>query len=255
MSTINLLPLTQSGDTSPVTNPNYNILVNTVNQIIASLNDDDSAYLLIAGNSFSGSGTQKILETLTNPNGNLMYSLKNDINTESFFRIFGSTAANTVFGIAQANSTEFLTSSGNIIMGGLAGNNYIFYAVNGAIINYETSYGNNVITPPAPVTYNTSASLAATDLLSSVIINSGAAVNFTLPTANSIGTALPLSVTRGTNIEFVIDNSAGSGNVTLVLNTNITNPTSGSLIVNTGCVGYFKLYCTAVTPTFQINRL
>lgn len=80
---------------------------------------------------------------------------------------------------------------------------------------------------------------------------SAAAVSLTLPTATALATALGAS--RGSTFEFIIDNTAGSNTVTVVVNTGITLPgtvvitDSNTLTVAAANVGVFKLVFTSGT--------
>lgn len=120
----------------------------------------------------------------------------------------------------------------------------------------------NDITPAVnhdPVAINATATALVTDIQAGVITStSAAATSITLPTATAL--ALQLNAVRGTWIDFVIDNSAGSNTVTVVVNTGITVNTpaitgGAALTVSTAnSVGTFRIYFTSTT-TAKIFRL
>lgn len=106
---------------------------------------------------------------------------------------------------------------------------------------------------------NVTATATTGQVLGRVITStSAAAVSVTLPTATALATAL--GATRGTRIQFVIDNSAGANTVTVVVGAGITVNTpaitgGAALTVSTAnAVGIFELYFTGTT-TAKIFRI
>lgn len=87
---------------------------------------------------------------------------------------------------------------------------------------------------------------------------SAAAVTLTLPTATQLATSI--GATRGTTVDFIVDNSTGSNTITLAVNTGITVGTvsitgSGDLTVSTvEVMGWFRIYFTSTT-TAIIRRI
>lgn len=87
---------------------------------------------------------------------------------------------------------------------------------------------------------------------------SAAAVTLTLPTATQLATSI--GATQGTTVDFIVDNSAGSNTITVVVATGITVGTvsitgSGDLTVSTvEVMGWFRIYFTSAT-TAIIRRI
>lgn len=116
----------------------------------------------------------------------------------------------------------------------------------------KLSLGTTVIKRPTLVAINATATATAAQILSGYITStSGAAVALTLPTATALGALI--GAARGTEIEFTVDNSAGSNTVTVTVGAGITAATavitgSDTLTVLSGKVGRFKiLFLTATT--------
>jgi len=107
--------------------------------------------------------------------------------------------------------------------------------------------------------YNATATVTASDLSGGLITStSAAAVALTLPTATDLGTQINAS--RGTTLDFIVDNNTGANTVTVTVNTGITaiaGPviTGGAtLTVASGTVGQFRIYFLTAT-TAKIARI
>jgi len=129
----------------------------------------------------------------------------------------------------------------------------------GHVTNVATG-GNIIIVNPNTVAINAAATAAASDIITGYITCvSAAAFNLTLPTVASIQTALGVTISQGTKINFEIDNSANTKIVTVVVNTGITAGTavitgSTNLAVAAGAVGGFRLIFTSGT-TAKLFRM
>jgi hypothetical protein len=92
-----------------------------------------------------------------------------------------------------------------------------------------------------------------------IISTSAAATTITLPTATALATALG-TVTRGTQLEFTVDNVSGAQTVTIALGTGITAITPVITGTNTltvsvaNGIGRFRLVFTSAT-TAKIIRV
>lgn len=106
------------------------------------------------------------------------------------------TAISSSTGALKANSITEYTSGNGII-------------VNGTLTLKKTTN----------VTKTGAATLTAAEVATGLIIYTGGAQTLTLPTATQLGTQL--SATQGTTFDFVVDNSGGSGIVTIGVGTNI----------------------------------
>lgn len=117
------------------------------------------------------------------------------------------------------------------------------------------SSGNDVRRNPTLIAINASATAAASDIINGYITStSAAAVNITLPTITSIATQLGGAPSRGTTIDFIIDNSAGANSITLILDPSITTAASPAItgsnnlvITTTNSIGMFRLVFTSGT--------
>ena len=142
-----------------------------------------------------------------------------------------STRAFKATGTARADSvsTRALKTTGNAIVGG---NLISFNPTNAAINATATATADNIISG-----YITSTSAAVTII--------------TLPTATAIATALG-TVSRGTQLEFTVDNVSGAQTVTIVLGTGITAIApvitgTNTLTVSIANIGRFRLVFTSAT--------
>lgn len=112
---------------------------------------------------------------------------------------------------------------------------------------------------PTAFAVNTTATITAAQLAGGLLTStSAAAVSITLPSATDIATAL--GAVRGSSFEFVVDNSAGSNTVTVVVGSGITVNTpaitgGATLTVSTAnTVGVFRLQFTS-TSSAKILRI
>jgi hypothetical protein len=109
-------------------------------------------------------------------------------------------------------------------------------------------YVNNRVATACDVTATLTAAAIAGGVITST---SAAAVAATLPTATAIASLIGAS--RGTMIEFAVDNSAGANTVTVTVGSGITAPagavTGGNTltVTTTHKVGLFQLYFTSAT--------
>jgi hypothetical protein len=125
---------------------------------------------------------------------------------------------------------------------------------NNAVVGVYSS-GNNITYNPTIVTYTATGTVTGASIVSGYIAYSGAAATLTLPTMSNLITAIngTAEVTQGTSLSFRIDNSVGTGTVTLALNTGITKPTAvitggNTLTVAKNTVGLFNIvFITATT--------
>lgn len=106
---------------------------------------------------------------------------------------------------------------------------------------------------------NVTGAITATELAGGLVTSTSAAtVTATLPTAALFATQL--GAVRGTQFEFIVDNSAGANTVTVAVNTGITVGTTAltggdSLTISTAqVVGVFRLIFTSTT-TAIIRRI
>jgi hypothetical protein len=111
----------------------------------------------------------------------------------------------------------------------------------------------NLIRKHAPVAVNATATASAATMLSGVVTSTSAsATGITTPTATAIAALIP-GCGQGTAFDLIIDNSAGSSTVTLILDGSITivaTPIitgSGTLTLATGTTGKFSFYFTSAT--------
>ncbi len=213
----------------------------------------DPSALKITGNTFSGASTNEVKETSSNSTANMLFSIANDGGQKVYMRSFGSGFIGNIAGIPAA-SYNILSANGELILGANSGGSSTYLISNGVFIGYYTEWGGFIRLPQTPSTYAISSTLTYQDIFTGVIQNTGAAVNFTLPLADDLNSNIPVAMSIGASVEFTIDNSAGSGAATLVLNTGITNPALDSLVIAIGCVAHYKLYCTA-NNVYQINKL
>ncbi len=118
----------------------------------------------------------------------------------------------------------------------------------------NATVGGNLITfNPTNSAINATATASAANIISGYITStSAAATTITLPTASAIATALG-TVTRGTQLEFTVDNVSGAQTVTIALGTGITAITPVITGTNTltvsvaNGIGRFRLVFTSAT--------
>lgn len=130
--------------------------------------------------------------------------------------------------------------------------------VTGQLVKYDgAAWG--TASEPVAVAVNVTGSVTAAQLAGGLVTStSAAAVSVTLPTATEIATQLGAS--RGSRFQFVVDNSAGSNTVTVVVNTGITVNTpaitgQNTLTVSTAnAVAVFEVIFTSST-TAKLIRL
>jgi hypothetical protein len=112
-------------------------------------------------------------------------------------------------------------------------------------------------TPFQTFAQNATGTITAANLLKKYITStSAAAVTMTLPTATLLGTAL--SATRGTEMDFTVDNYAGANIVTVAVGTGITVPAAvitgaDTLTVAAGTIGRFKIIFKTATAALLIR--
>ncbi len=119
----------------------------------------------------------------------------------------------------------------------------------------NSSWASKNLTQNTPTPINSTATATTSQILSGYITStSGAATVITLPTATALGTAL--GATQGTIFDLTIDNSNGSNNVTIQVNTGIQAITpaitgGANLVVSTAnLIGQFRI--TFITSTNAI---
>lgn len=164
------------------------------------------------------------------------------------------TQAGTVTAVVLATSGTSI-QSGNIYTSG------VYPATGDILIVAEALFQKGVyIQTPTPVAKNTSATLTAANLLTGCITStSAAAVSLTTPPIADLVAALG---DKRMFFDFVIDNSAGANDVTLILDastvelTAVPNGGLGNLVVTSGAtgVGIFRIYFKSAT-TGVITRL
>lgn len=109
-----------------------------------------------------------------------------------------------------------------------------------------------------PTALNTTATITSTQLTGGLLTSTSAApVTLTLPLGTDLATAT--NAVRGTNFEFIVDNSAGASIVTIAVNTGITAITpvitgGATLTVAAGTLGVFKIIFVTLT-TAKIARI
>ena len=147
------------------------------------------------------------------------------------------TAISSTTGTVKADSiTEYTSGSG--------------VTINGALELKKTS----------STTKNAAATLTAAEVATGLISWTGAALTLTLPTATDLATQL--NATKGTVFEFVVDNTGGSGTVTIAASASIiyasTVTTGGSVttLANSATVGIGGWRITFIsTSAAVISRL
>lgn len=156
---------------------------------------------------------------------------------------------------SNANTCYAFYSAVNISAGG--GTNWAFYGAgtgwslfNAPIIQSDVAW----INAPAPTTKAAAATLTAAELKTQIIICSGTSYNITLPTGTAIDSGFS-GIPTTTNIGFDFSLVAiSSGNITVVVNTGVTATNTGSLVVNAGTTGLFRLRRTAAN-TYVLYRI
>jgi hypothetical protein len=110
--------------------------------------------------------------------------------------------------IAQFNPTQLSWLSGSI---SAATNMFATdFVASGVVVNQGTV-----------TTYTTTANVTAAAVAGGVIAYTGSAHTLTLPSTAAIVAALPIA-SQGSHFDFVVDNSGGSGTVTLALDASMT---------------------------------
>ncbi len=112
-------------------------------------------------------------------------------------------------------------------------------------------------TPFQTFAQNATGTITAANLVKKYITStSAAAVTMTLPTATLLGTALAAS--RGTEMDFTVDNYAGANVVTVAVGAGITVPAAvitgaDTLTVAAGTIGRFKIIFKTATAALLIR--
>jgi hypothetical protein len=105
---------------------------------------------------------------------------------------------------------------------------------------------------------NSSATATAAQVAGGLITSTSAApTTVTLPTATAL--AALVGGVRGTEFEFIVDNSAGASTVTVAVNTGITIITAvvtgtATMTVAAGAVGLFRIVYSSATTAFVMRR-
>lgn len=121
------------------------------------------------------------------------------------------------------NFTGTQTITGNIVSSGtntFSGAN----TISGTLTITGTRVNNSSLAPitnfTAPSAINSSATATAAQILSGYITSTSAAgTTITMPTGTALGNAIT-GCTRGTTLEFTVDNTAGASTITMAVNTN-----------------------------------
>ena len=98
---------------------------------------------------------------------------------------------------------------------------------------------------------NVTGTILANQLAGGLITStSAAAVTATLPTASLLATEVKAS--RGTSVDFVVDNTAGANTVTVAVGTGIVTASAvltgaNTLTVASGAIGVFKIVFSSTT--------
>jgi hypothetical protein len=146
------------------------------------------------------------------------------------------TAISSTTGALKANSITEYTSGAGV-------------TVNGALELKKTS----------STTKSTAVTLTAAEVATGLIIWTGSTLTLTLPTAADLATQL--NATKGTVFEFVVDNSGGSGTVTIAASASILYAsaiTGGTIttLANSATVGVGGWRITFISTTAAvISRL
>ena len=113
-------------------------------------------------------------------------------------------------------------------------------------------FGGAFIKNNVSTTFTGAATITAAQLKGGLIVYTGGAASLTLPTATLLGAAL--FAIKGTTFDFVVDNSGGSGTVTIVVGTNIVAAsalTGGTTLTlaNSATVGTANFRITFISAT------
>lgn len=198
------------------------------------------------------------------PGATIVFTAVNSTNWETNNQIIaagdGAVALPSLTFSTQPNMGLYKVSStqlGTSVSGALVGGWNVSGLFTGAITEQVSGSGIQLSKPiirqaGTAKAVNTTGAVTAAELAGGLITStSAAAVSVTLPTAALLATQL--SAVRGTQFEFIVDNSVGANTVTVVVALGITVGTTAltggdSLTISTAqSVGVFRLVFTSAT--------
>jgi hypothetical protein len=121
--------------------------------------------------------------------------------------------------------------------------------------------GNVIIANPTNAAINATATATVANILDGYITStSAAATTITLPTATAIATAIGGSVTRGTQLDFIVDNTSGANTISIAGGAGITAQTTAAITGTTiltvstaNKIAGFRLVFTSATTAVIIR--
>ena len=185
-------------------------------------------------------------------------------NTAIGFNALGSNITginNTAIGYNSNVASNALTNATAIGYGAIVNTGNAIKLGNASVTAITTS-GNIINLNPTLAAINTSATATAANIVSGYITSTtAAAVTITMPTATLIATEIGGTVSRGTSLEFSVENTGSTNAVTLAVGTGITVQStvvvtgSNSLVIaSANNIGRFRLVFTSGT-TAKLFRI
>lgn len=120
----------------------------------------------------------------------------------------------------EVSSTQQGMSIANTLVGGWNSAGLFTSTITEQVSGSGVTFSKQTIQHRTATTYTAVATATAAEVAKGLLAWTGGADNLTLPTATALGTQL--SAVAGTTFDFVVDNSGGSGTVTLVVGAGMT---------------------------------